>query len=1060
MNKIKAILIITLGVIVSTALGQDFNATLRGRVQDPSGGVIVGATIRITSTDKGITRTVTTNSNGEYIAAQLAAQTYSVSVSYSGFQTQVHDDYTLQVGQEARLNFTLEIGQSAQKVEVVDQGSLIQSDDHNLSDVVDEKKVKELPLNGRNAFSLALLAPNVFGSLSPTSTTFNVAGNPSVNNNYLLDGVQNNDRTTGSPTHKPSVDGIQEFRVLTGTYAAEYGRQSGGQVIMTTKSGTNDLHGTAFEFFRNNHLDSRGFFSTSNLPPFTRNQYGGSLGGPIVKRRTFFFVTYEGLGLKQVAISDATVPTLAERSGNFAETGKPIIVGGVSTNNVPATMISPVSLALLQYWPLPNAPGLTNNYVSNAVSTQQANQFSVRVDHQISSNNNLFVTYEFWNSNSFNAGTLPLFGVSVPARTQLASLADDHIFSPTLINEFRLGYNRWYALNLQQDNALGNVVQKLGLPQGGPNGVAETGPLTGGVPNVAVTGFATIGSGQNYPQSREDNTWNLVDAVTWTHGNHTFKFGTDLEHFYKHSFFVTSGRGGFTFNGQFTQNAFADFLLGDLRSTANGVGDPNQNPYTSAGGFYAQDDWKVSKNLTLNLGLRYELFIPQKERVNKLGQFNLDNGTLEDGQGQAFTVNTVTGALVQVGTPNLGDSLYKMPYKNFAPRVGFAYRIGDDNRTVLRGGYGIFYDQLVVGNGEYQNYGLGPPYVLVKNYTNTTTLAPATWANPFPAGVAAGSISPFGIDPDLPTPYRQQWSFGIQRELVSNLLLDVSYLGSNGIHLPLRYNINQPAPGPGSIQARRPYPQWSTVTWLDDVGTSSYNSLTVRLERRYTNGLTFLSSFAYSKALDLGTTASSGTVPQNPRDLRAEWGPAAFNAKFRYVASVVYELPFGKGRRWMSSAPGWLDAVAGGWETTGIITLQSGSPFDVITSKDLSNTGNTNGGERPFVIGNPVLANPSILEWFNTAAFSDAVPGGGYAYGNVGRDSLVGPGLENVDFGLFKSFRVTERLGLQFRAEAFNALNHANFSNPNSDANSPTFGQISSTTNQNRDIQFGLKLIF
>jgi len=1048
-------LLVLFSTLLVPMFGQDINATLRGTVHDTSGAVVPHAQVKITSSERGVSRSVVTNGTGDYVAAQLAPESYTVSAVAPGFQTQTHKDFVLQVGQEARLDFTLQVGQASQQIEVTGDAPLIQSEDQSIGDVVDEKKVKELPLNGRNAFTLALLAANAFGAIG--TTTPSVSGNPSVNNNYLLDGIQNNDRTTGSPTQRPSVDGIQEFRVLTGTYQAEYGRQSGGQIIMTTKSGTNSVHGTAYEFFRNNHLDSRGFFSQTDLPPFTRNQYGGSLGAPIQKNKTFFFLTYEGLGAKQAAITKTTVPTLQERSGDFSQFTTPITIDGAKTFQVPQSLISPVSEALLQYWPLPNTGGLTNNYVSTAVSPQQTNQFSGRVDRVISAQNSLFVSYQFYNSYSFSAPTIPGFGTDIPARTQSVSVTDDHIFTPTLINELRLGYNRWYALDLQQDNALGNVIQQLGLPQGGANGFAPTLPQTGGVPSISVTGYASIGSGQNLPQSREDNTFNYVDALTWTHGNHTFKFGADIEHFYKHSFFVTSGRGGFTFNGEFTGNAFADFLTGGIRTSANGLGDPNQDPYTTASGLYAQDDWKVSSRLTLNIGLRYELFEPQKERVNKLDTFDLNDGTLLDGQGQAYSVNTATGALVQVGNANLGETIYNEPHKNFAPRFGFAYRVTNDNRTVIRGGYGIFYDQLVVGNGLYQNFGLGPPYVLVKNYTNTVTTAPSTWSDPFPAGVSAGSVSPFGVNPNLPTPYRQQWSFGVQREVFKNLLLDVSYLGSDGVHLPLRYNINQPTPGPGAIQARRPFPQWATVDWFDDVGTSSYNALTVRLERRYANGLTFLSNFVYSKALDLGTTASSGTSPQNPLDLRAEWGPSSFNAKFHYVGTVVYELPFGRGRRWMHSAPGWLDGVAGGWEATGIITLQTGNPFNVTTSDDISNTG---GADRPFVVGNPNLSNPTILKWFNTAAFSNVVPGGGYAYGNAGRDILVGPGLQNFDLGLFKNFHLTERFGMQFRAEAFNALNHANFSNPTADANSSSFGQISSTSTSNRDVQFGLKILF
>jgi hypothetical protein len=1048
-------MLILFSSLLVPAFGQDINATLRGTVHDSSGAVIAGAAVKITSNERGISRSVVTNGSGDYVVAELAPESYAVSAVAAGFQSQTRKDFVLQVGQEARLDFTLQVGQATEHVEVTGSAPLIQSEDQSIGDVVDEKKVRELPLNGRNAFTLALLAANAFGAIG--TTTPSVSGNPSVNNNYLLDGIQNNDRTTGSPAQKPTVDGIQEFRVLTGTYQAEYGRQSGGQIIMTTKSGSNSLHGTSYEFFRNNNLDSRGFFSQTTLPPFTRNQYGGSLGGRIQKNKTFFFLTYEGLGAKQVSIGKTTVPTLLERGGNFSELSAPITVNGIKTTQLLPSQINPVSEVLLQYWPLPNTGGLTNNYISTTVSPQQTNQFSGRIDRVISANNNLFVSYQFYNSYSFSASTIPGFGTGVPARTQAVSLTDDHIFTPALVNELRIGYNRWYALDLQQDNALGDVIQQLGLPQGGPNGFAPTGPQTGGVPSISVTGFAGIGSGQNLPQSREDNTFNYVDALTWTHGSHTLKFGADIEHFYKHSYFVTSGRGGFTFNGQFTGNAFADFLSGGIRTSANGLGDPNQDPYTTAAGMYAQDDWKVSRNLTLNIGLRYELFDPQKERVNKLDTFDLNNGTLLDGQGQAFGVNSVTGALVQVGTANLGDTIYNEPHKNFAPRFGFAYRVGKDNRTVVRGGYGIFYDQLVVGNGLYQNYGLGPPYVLTTNYTNTTTNAPVTWSNPFPAGVSAGSISPFGVNPNLPTPYRQQWSFGVQREVIRDLLLDVSYLGSNGDHLPLRYNINQPTPGPGAIQARRPFPAWATVDWLDDVGTSSYNALTVRLERRYTNGLSFLSSFVYSKALDLGTTASSGTNPQNPLDLAAEWGPSTFNAKFHYVASVVYELPFGKGRHWMRAAPSWVDAVAGGWEVTGIITLQTGNPFNVTTSDDISNTG---GADRPFVVGNPNLSNPTILKWFNTAAFSNIVPGGGYAYGNAGRDILAGPGLQNFDLGLFRNIRLTERFRMQVRWEAFNALNHANFSNPTADANSSSFGQISSTSTSNRDVQFGVKVLF
>jgi hypothetical protein len=1062
-------LLFSASLLVAPLFGQSVNATLRGTVHDPSGAVVSGAVVTITNVEKGISRPETTNETGEYVAAQLPAQTYSITATAAGFRPQTHDNFVLQVGQEARLDFTLVVGSATEQMTITEVAPLIQSEDASTGGVIDEKKVKELPLNGRQFWQLAYLLPAVTmpvqNSTLSTRGGFNVAGSYEISNNFILDGVDDNDRTTGQPSVRPSVDGIQEFRVLTGTYEAEYGRQSGGQVLITTKSGTNSYHGTAYEFFRNNNLDARNFFSPGDLLPFTRNQYGASGGGPIVKNRTFFFLTYEGLGSKQVNVVQGTVPTLAQRAGNFSGSA-PIInpATGVEfpNNIIPATSLSSTSLALLKYYPLPNVAAPTGglNFVNSDPTTSSFNQFSTRLDQVISSKNNLFVTYQYYDSYDFAPSTVPGFGTGQPQRFQHAAVVDDHVFSPTIVNEFRVGYNRLAGLKLQQDSVLGDQVAALGLPQGGTYGLEPTNSLNGGIPGITITGFSGIGQAGN-PQWRGDNTFNIVEALTWTHGNHTFKFGTDYQDFYKHSYFETDARGAFSFNGEFTGSPFADFLLGDIRTTARGTGDPNQDPYTKADGMYVQDEWKVLPSLTLNIGLRYELFLPQKERSNKISEFDLQTGTLLDGQGNQWNVNPTTGLLENVGTANLGDTLYKFPKTNFAPRFGFAYRATKDNKTVIRGGYGIFYDQNVVGNGVFQFYGLGTPYLQIQNFTNTPASQAATWANPFPAGTSVGSYTTGGINPNFPTSYTQQWTIGVQREIASNLLFELNYQGSKGTHLPLSYNINTPVPGAGALQARRPYPLWSTVTWVDDIGASSYNALTTRLERRYANGLTFNTSFVYSKSLDLGappSTSGSGDAGiQNIQDIAAEWGLSDFNQKYRYVGSTVYELPFGKGRHWLSNAPRALDWIAGGWEVTAILTLQSGRPFSVITSKDISNTGGSN---RPFVVGNPSISDPSVAEWFNTAAFSDVVPGGGYAFGNAGRNILTAPGVADLDTGLFKNFLVRESIRMQFRAEAFNALNHANLSIPSNDANSSTFGQISSTEIANRDLQFGLKLIF
>lgn len=1044
---------------------QNVNATLRGAVKDQSGAVITGAKITITNLEKGTVRPVESNASGDYIALQLPPQAYSVEASASGFKIKKYESFVLQVGQEARLDFVLEVGASSERIVVEEAAPLIQSEDGSNSGVIDEKKVKELPLNGRVFYDLARLVPNVFnppqGSSLSARGGFNVAGNAETTNNFLLDGTDNNDRTTGQPSVRPSIDGIREFRILSGTYNAEYGRQSGGQVLVTTKSGSNEIHGTVYEFFRNNNFDARNFFSPGELAPFNRHNYGLSIGAPIIKNRTFVFGTFEGLRNKQVNVAQGTVPTELERRGDFSRSNVNLNLPGVVGNVIPASQLHPTSLKILQYYPLPNlTTGAGSlNYVNSTPSRTPQDQFSVRADHAVSTKNNITVSYQFFDYYVYTPSTIAGFSTQDKQRSHHAVISDTHIFSPSVINDFRIGYNRYSGLRNNEDNELGNLVSQLGIPQGGDFGVQPTNSVNAGLPGISITGTSGIGGGT--PQWRGDNTINLVDAVTIVRNKHTIKLGGDHQYFYKHSYFDSNAKGSFTFNGQYSGSGLADFLTGRMRSTARATGDPNQHPYTRSYSFYAQDDWKVLPRLTLNYGVRYELNVPQKERSNKTSQFDLNTGLLNSGIGNVYDVNRTTGLLNLVGTKDIGDTLYNMPKKNFAPRVGFAYRLSQDNKTVIRGGYGLFFDQVVVGNGLFPLFGLGAPYLSAFTTTNTVAETFATWENPFPRGTAGGSVAPGAVNSDFRTTYMQQWSFGIQRELVNNLLLDVTYQGSKGTGIPISYDINQPTPGAGNIQARRPYPQWAGVTWRDAVGRSSFHSMVAKLERRYSNGVTFLTSFVYSKSLDLNSIQSSGNTGdggiRNTRDLNSEWGLSGFDARLRYVASYVYELPFGKGRTFLNSAPRWLDAVAGGWETTGIVTVQSGRPFTVTTSRDTSNTG---GNNRPNVVGDPKLDNPTPRQWFNTAAFSDIVPAGTYTFGNAGRNILTAPGIQTFDIGLFKGFRLTERIGLQFRTEAFNVLNRANFAVPVTDINAANRGQINSTAIPNRSIQFALKIVY
>lgn len=1082
--------LISLAFTLSFSLGaeqiaaQSFTATIRGTARDESGAIIPGVSITVRNANKGWTRTAVTNDSGDYVVTQLPPDTYSITAQLTGFKTEVRQGIVLQVGQEARIDFTLSVGELEEKIVVTASAPLVQSENAMVGNVIDEQKIKELPLNGREFWQLAQLAPNVFnppqGSTLGFRGGFNVAGNPEVNNNFILDGIDNNDETTAQPTHRPSVDGIREFKVLTGIYSAEYGRQSGGQIVIITKSGTNEFHGTAFEFHRNDNLDARNFFMRagpgqprrSELPELKRNQFGFSAGGPVKKDQTFFFVTYEGLRLKEGVARLGTVPTEKMRRGDFSElsttirdpqTGRPF-----PNNRIPEERIHKVSKALLEFWPLPTSSGLANNFSLNRVRTQDQDQFSIRIDHKFSDANNFFASYQFSQRENFEASNplcgsrvLPGFGCTEPERTQHISLVDTHVFSPRLLNEFRIGYNRMRTNRFHEDMALGNVVAKLSLPQGGPEGLAGPEFFNTGVPQVTITGIATIGGPTNLPQGRRTNTYNIVDNITYTRGSHTVKAGLDIKRFLFNSFFTQFGRGAFAFNGQFTGNAFADFLLGALRSTSRAPGIPFSNTFTASFGFYLQDDWKVSQKLTLNYGLRYELSFPELERVNKMSSFDPATGRVPVADGRLMDVDPVTGNLITVGDSPLGRRLWRFDKNNLAPRFGFAWRPFGDNRTVIRGGYGIFYNHIVAGNGLSPMF-RGIPFRIRQTFINTPSRVVATWEVPFPSGISGGGFTPQGINADFPMAYIQQWSLGIQREVTRDLVIEATYLGSKGTHLPMAFNINQPEPGPGPIQPRRPYAQWSNITWRDAVGTSNYHGLSIRVERRFARGLSFLSSWTISKSIDLApppsTSGDGESAVQNPRNLRAERGLSEFDTRHRFVTSFVYELPWGPGKKWLSNIRGPVGHILGGWQVTGILTLQSGRPFTIVTGRDISNTGTDN---RPFLVGDPKPEKRTPDRWFNTAAFSDRVlPSGVFAYGDVGRNTIIADGINNFDLALFKNFNFDEERRLQFRAEFFNIANHANFGIPSRNLSSSAFGRVSSTTTLNRQIQFGLKFVF
>ncbi len=656
MKRYAAVFLLLAGMLLyaSSLSGQGVRATITGQVVDESGAVVPGASVTITNDGTNESRATQTDSSGNYVIPQLLPGEYSLMVEMKGFRKEVHRGIALETNQQARLDITLKVGNVTESVEVTAEAPLVQSENMALGNVVDQKKIVELPLNGRDYLQLAQLQPNVFAPAQGSSLGFrggfNVAGNSEIANNFLLDGVDNNDETTNQPLHRPILDAVREFKVLTGTYSAEYGRQAGGQIIVTTKSGTNQYHGSLYEFHRNSPLDARNFFAPFK-PSFRRNQFGGVIGGPIIHDRTFFFAGYEGQRRGQQEAGLATVPSLAMKRGDFSAISTPI--RNPFNNNQPFlgnqildSLWSKQGAGLLALFPDPNRAG-PQNFASAAPGQFRLDQFSARLDYKISGKDSIFGVYEFADSTEFfplsnplcSARDVPGWGCDELQRTQHTVLVWTHVFSSRLINEARVGYTRFGFFRLQQDRNV-DVINRLGI--GGLTDAGRT-PFNNGAPQTSVTGFVTIGGPTNLPQGRHDNTYHYIENMTLVQGRHTMKWGVDIRRFLFNSFFTSFGRGSFQFDGTFTGNAVADLLLGLPRQADRNLGEPFHNALTFSSGYYLQDDWKISPKLTLNLGLRYELNLPPVERVNKMASFDPHTSTIKVAGGREAFINPATG---------------------------------------------------------------------------------------------------------------------------------------------------------------------------------------------------------------------------------------------------------------------------------------------------------------------------------------------------------------------------------------------------------------------------------
>jgi hypothetical protein len=1062
-----------------TVFAQSETGRVGGVITDANGAALVGVTVTLTNVGTNREIATKTDEAGRYVSVPLAIGNYRVTAALPGFKRTLRSGIILQVGETANVDITMLVGEINQEIEVTADASLLKTNEASQGQIIDSRRIVDLPLNGRDYLNLALLSGGTTQA-GGTFGGFSASGVRNTQNNFMLDGLDNNNNQIFAyagrgEAVKPSVDGIQEFLVLTNSYSAQYGRAAGGVVNIAIKSGTNDFHGTAFEFIRNEALDARNFFApvSQKKPPFKRNQFGFSFGGPVIKNKTFFFGDYEGTRIRESSIFNNTVATAKMRQGDFSALGVTIYdpatydpVTGTRQpfqgNIIPANRIDPVARKVAALLPATTNANLSLNYLRVAPRREDVNKFDVRVDHNFSEHDNAYFRHSF--SRSRRPDSSPLPG---PLYSGLASqtYSDDgwnsgavwnHTFSPSLTTSTRVGYSKILTI-------LGSPTDKNLNAEVGLKGVSQT--LPGGAHYLAA-GYSQMGLGAFLPIIGGTSVRQIKNDTSWIKGGHTLTFGGDVMYRWEHSYGQEFANGRFFFNGRFTNNpktgtggdGFADFLLGIPNSS---IVSTFQRYYAHSWlySFYANDEWRVSRRLTLNAGVRYELYTWPYEINNGIANFDID-------------ANPANPQLVfPKDGSNADRSTVAADTNNFAPRLGFTYQIG--GRTVLRGGYGIFFANNE-GAGGSQWIQQNPPFVRTVTLATDNITPGIILGNGVPDGtldvknLSNISLSSYERHPDLG--YSQQWNLNIQRELAKDWLIEVGYYGSKSVHLLRRWDGNYALPGPGNVNARRrwrsvllpgsstPITPVSTVNIHRFDGSAEFNSLQAKVERRFARGFTLLASYNWSKTMSdmcqpANGTGCGGSNIQNPINQRAEWAVDDGHIGHRFVASYIWTLPFGGAQRWGKNWNGLVDAALGGWNLSGILTLTSGIPVNLAVA---GNPSNSTGSDRPNVIGDPRAGDRTIDRWFNTAAFA---PNAQFTYGSAGRNLLTAPPYRNFDFAALKNFRVTERVTAQFRFEAFNFTNTPFFSPPNATVGSRDFGRISSA-GRPRNLQLGMKIIF
>ncbi len=1023
------------------AVAQTWRGTVTGTVTDETREALVEARVSITSQETGRARAIQTSERGDFSFAWLTPGIYALEVGREGFRTHVQE-LDLAVNQDVHVNVTLLRGELKHEVTVRAPRELLKTDSVSISAVIPGRMVNNLPLDGRNFYELTLLSPGVVppapGSAGSVRGDFTVSvqgarGDASV---FLLDGVYNGDPKLNGIGVTPSVDAIREFEVLTSSYDASFGRNAGGQVNVILRSGANDVHGAVFGFFRNGALDARNHFDRrpESDPRYRRDQFGASLGLPLRKDRTFVFGDYEGRRVREAIPRFANVPTALERRGDFSQSHQPamdLLSGGpFPGHRIPAARLDPIGVALADLYPLPNRNEAGENFFSSPDLRDRSDTFDLRLDQHLTARSELAVRYSFGDRSLYDPfsgpayALVPGFGTNVLRRAQNLMASETHVFTPVLITELRGAYNR-VALGSFQENQGRGLNRQVGLP------VLSSRARDTGLSFVSLPGFSPLGDEYNNPQHSVSETFQSVGQASLQHGRGLLKFGGEFRALRQTAYRDVLSRGIISFLG-LSGNPVGDLLQGFPSFSVGARLDNPQNLRSRSYSGFVHDTYRLSASLVVSAGARYEYSTPPFDAFDR-----------------ANIYDPAAGALRAVGKDGVPRGGYNPDRNNFAPRFGIAWS-PRDCRTVVRAGYGVYYDQspLAPGEGLYFN----APYFESKTYFAFEGY-PLLLRNPFPADFPVPvPSSALAMQRDLRTGYLQHWSYTIQQQIGGSRVLEIAYVGSKGTKLLSARDINQARPSAAKYNPR-PNPHFDDINTLESRGSSIYHSLQTRFQQQFHRGVSLLVSHTWGRAIDdassFFTSHGDPNFPQDSHNTRAERARSGFDLRHRISAAYSLDLPLGRGRLW------------NGWQANGIWIFQTGRPFTVALHPDLdnSNTGRSTLGfganDRPDLSGNPKLANPSPARWFDTEAFRAPSVGG---FGNAGRNILEGPGLGVGNVSLVKETPLADNLRLQFRIEAFNVLNGTNYDLPGIFLGSPDFGRILSA-GQPRRVQFGLKLL-